>query len=145
MTGFSYGEGFSRIICAGAVAAALVATAPGAFAGERIGVAATARNRVSGRIQAEVVQIDEGAGVFDRETVRTEADSLAKLVLKDDSNINVGPNSSVTLDKFVYSGEDTFQKAGIKIAKGAFRFTSGASNKRAYDVRTPTVTIGVRG
>jgi hypothetical protein len=129
------------------VISALLATAAGseAFAGERIGVAATVRNRVSGKIQAQPVPINSGESVYDREYVKTEADSSAKIVLKDDANINVGPNSAVTLDGFVFSGEQDYKKAGVNFAKGAFRFTSGGSNRDAYQVKTPTATIGVRG
>jgi hypothetical protein len=145
MTSFSQRARRSPIICAGALLSALVATGSEALAGDRIGVAASARNRVSGRIQAQTVQITEGEGVYDREVVRTEAESSAKLVMKDSSNVNVGPNSSVTLDNFVYSADDSFQKVGVKLAKGALRFTSGASDKRAYEVKTPHATIGVRG
>lgn len=123
----------------------VLAASPAAFAGDRIGVAATVRNKVSGRVQTQVMQINTGEGVFDREQVRTEVDSAAKIVLKDSTNLNVGPSSSVTLDNFVYAGEQDYKKAGFNLAKGAFRFTTGASDKRAYDLKTPTATIGVRG
>jgi hypothetical protein len=122
-----------------------LATGSEAFAGDRIGVAATARNRVSGRIQTQTVQITKGENVFDREVVKTDADSDAKLVMKDSTNVNVGPNSTVTLDDFVFSGEQDFKKQSLNIAKGSLRFTTGSSDKRAYQVKTPTATIGVRG
>jgi len=145
MTGFPRRSNLLPIICAGASLLAFMATGPAALAGDRIGVAASARNRVSGRMQTTTVPITDGESVYDREVVKTEAESYAKLVLKDSSNLNVGPNSSVTLDNFVYSGDESFQKVGIKIAKGALRFTSGTSDKRSYDVKTPHATIGVRG
>ncbi len=145
MTSISQRARLSRLIWAGALLSGFAATGSEALAGDRIGVAAIARNRVSGRIQAQTAQITEGEGVYDREVVKTEADSSAKLVMKDSSNVNVGPNSSVTLDNFVYAGDESFQKVGIKLAKGALRFTSGASDKRAYEVKTPHATIGVRG
>jgi hypothetical protein len=126
-------------------AMALLATIPEAAAGDRIGVAATVRNRVSGRIQSQVQQLNSGENVFDREQVKTETDSSAKIVLKDSANINVGPNSAVTLDNFVYSGDEDLKKASVNLAKGAFRFTTGSSDKKAYQIKTPTATIGVRG
>jgi hypothetical protein len=39
-------------------------------------------------------------------------------------------------------------KAGdiaIKLTSGAFRFVTGHSNKEAYEINTPIVTMGVRG
>lgn len=145
MTGLSRRSNLSPLICAGVSLFAFIGAGSEAIAGDRIGVAASARNRVSGRMQSTTVPITDGESVYDREVVKTEAESYAKLVLKDSSNINVGPNSSVTLDNFVYAGDESFQKVGIKLAKGALRFSSGTSDKRSYDVRTPHATIGVRG
>jgi hypothetical protein len=122
-----------------------LAVSPAAFAGDRIGVAATVRNRVSGKIQSQTQPINSGENVYDRELVKTEADSSAKIVLKDSANINVGPSSAVTLDNFVYAGDQDLTKASVKFAKGAFRFTTGSSDKKSYDVKTPTATIGIRG
>jgi hypothetical protein len=51
----------------------------------------------------------------------------------------------VTLDQFVYAGEVGGQKMTINLAKGIFRFTTGALDKRAYEISTPTATTGVRG
>ena len=57
----------------------------------------------------------------------------------------MGPGSRVTLNKFVYSGASRYEKATFQLVKGEFRFTTGASDKRAYEIQTPTATIGVRG
>ena len=124
---------------------ALLAVSPAAFAGDRIGIAATVRNKVSGRIQTQMLLVNSGENVYDRELVKTEADSSAKIVLKDNTNLNVGPSSALSLDNFVFSGDQDYKKAGFNLAKGAFRFTTGASDKRAYELKTPTATIGVRG
>lgn len=124
---------------------AMLAVCPAAFAGDRIGVAATVRNRVTGKIQSQVQPLNSGEDVYDRELVKTEADSSAKIVLKDSANINVGPSSAVSLDNFVYAGDQDLKKASVNLAKGAFRFTSGSSDKKAYNLKTPTAIIGVRG
>jgi hypothetical protein len=122
----------------------LASTRPG-YAAEQIGVAVTVRNDVTGKIQSETVKIDSGSDVFGKEIVKTSADSSAKIVLKDNTNLNVGPSSSATLDNFVFSGPSDYKKASFNLVKGAFRFTTGGSDKRAYDFKTPTATIGVRG
>jgi hypothetical protein len=33
----------------------------------------------------------------------------------------------------------------VNLAKGVFRFTTGALDKKAYEITTPTAAIGVRG
>lgn len=116
-----------------------------ALAEEQIGIAVTVRNEVTGKLQTNTVRVNDGSDVFGKEIVKTQADASAKIVLKDSTNLNVGPNSSVTLDKFVFAGPSDYKQASFSIAKGAFRFASGSSDKRAYDIKTPQATIGVRG
>jgi hypothetical protein len=127
-----------------AVALSLLAPSAAAWA-DQIGVAVTVRNDVTGQIQSNMVKIDSGADVFGKEIVKTTSDSSAKIVLKDNTNMNVGPNSVVTLDNFVFNGDSDYKKATLGIAKGALRFASGQSDKRAYELKTPLATIGVRG
>jgi hypothetical protein len=64
-------------------------------------------------------------------------------VFDDRTNLQMGPSSRVTLDRFVYSGGSEGVVFGA--AKGAFRFVSAPGGHKDYDVRTPTATIGVRG
>ncbi|CAJ0888245.1 hypothetical protein AMST5_03861 [freshwater sediment metagenome] len=123
----------------------MIAPTAAVVAAEQIGVAVTVRNEVTGKIQAETVRIASGSDVFGKEIVKTSADSTAHVVMKDNTNLNVGPNSSVTLDNFVFNGDSDYKKASFGLAKGALRFASGQSDKRAYEVRTPLATIGVRG
>jgi hypothetical protein len=123
----------------------ILASSAAAIAAEDVGVAISVRNEVTGKMQSQTVKINSGNNVFGQEIVRTAPDSSAKIVLKDSTNLNVGPNSSVTLDKFVFQGDSDYKQAGFNLAKGTFRFTSGGSDKRAYDLKTPTATIGVRG
>jgi hypothetical protein len=127
-----------------AVALSLLAPVAAAWA-DQIGVAVTVRNDVTGQIQSNMVKIDSGADVFGKEIVKTTPDSSAKIVLQDNTNMNVGPNSVVTLDNFVFNGDSDYKKATLGIAKGALRFASGQSDKRAYELKTPLATIGVRG
>lgn len=61
-----------------------------ASAQERIGRAAVIRNDVS-QIAPRVLKISTGDEIFRDETVRTAADSDAKFVLRDDTNLSLGP------------------------------------------------------
>ena len=112
-------------------------------ADERIGVAAVIRNTVS-QLEPRVTRIAKGDEVVRNEVVRTATDSDARLVFRDDTNLSLGPNSTLKLDRTVFDDP----KAGdiaIKLASGAFRFVTGNSNKEAYKINTPIVTMGVRG
>src|SRR6516165_6275742 len=100
-----------------------------------IGVAAVIRNTVS-QLEPRAARIAKGDEVVRNEVVRTAADSDARLVFRDDTNLSLGPNSTLKLDRTVFDDP----KAGdiaIKLASGAFRFVAGNSNKEAYEIKTP--------
>ena len=124
---------------------ALVAGVVGAEAQEHIGSTALARNDVTRESAGASAPLVTGDLVFRNETVRTGADSNARLVFLDSTNLGVGPTSSVKLDQFVYVGELNGQKMTVNLAKGVFRFTTGVLDKKAYEITTPTAAIGVRG
>ena len=108
-----------------------------------IGVAAVVRNTVS-QLEPRVTRIAKGDEVVRNEVVRTAADSDARLVFRDDTNLSLGPGSTLKLDRTVFDDP----KAGdiaIKLVSGAFRFVTGHSNKEAYEIKTPVATMGVRG
>ncbi len=127
--------------------ATLFALAAGtaAHAQQQIGSAAEAHNVVSRELAGAAAALTAGDLVFRDEIVRTGAESTAKLVFLNSTNLAIGPTSRVTLDLFVYSGQASAQKMTVNLAKGIFRFTTGALDKRAYVISTPTASIGVRG
>jgi hypothetical protein len=111
---------------------------------ERIGRAAVIRNDVS-QIAPRVMKISTGDEIFRDETVRTAADSDAKFVLRDDTNLSLGPGSTLKLDRAVFSGETNVGDVAVRLTSGAFRFVTGNSTKESYKIVTPLATIGVRG
>jgi hypothetical protein len=134
-----------RIWCCCFLTAAGVDVSVAARADETIGVASAVRNSVSGSLPTGDVQINVGESVIRNEIVKTAADSWTKLVFSDSTNLSVGPNAIVRLSNFVSTGPSSYGKATVDIAKGAFRFATGHSEKRAYEINTGVATIGVRG
>jgi hypothetical protein len=129
-----------------AVLTAAVSTVAGtASAQQRIGEAAAVQNQVQRVSTSGPASLSVGGSVFRNETIRTGAASAARLVFLDQTNLSVGPSSSVVLNQFVYSGGSTAQAIGVNLVRGAFRFSTGASDKSAYRINTPVATIGVRG
>ncbi len=86
-----------------------------------------------------------GDGVLRDETVRTGAESATRLVMADSTNLSLGANASLTLDRTVFNDERTYRDIAVKMTSGAFRFVTGHSEKAAYKISTPLATIGVRG
>ncbi|WP_170153355.1 FecR family protein [Roseiarcus fermentans] len=116
-----------------------------ARAQQNIGSAAASLNVVTRELSGAAAPLKAGDDVFRNEIVRTGEDSRAKLVFLDSTNLAIGPTSRVTLDEFVYSTEVSAQKVTVNLAKGVFRFTTGALDKKAYQINTPTASVGVRG
>jgi hypothetical protein len=65
--------------------------------------------------------------------------------MADSTNLSLGPNASITLDRTVFNDEHSYREIAIRLATGAFRFVTGHSAKSAYKITTSLGTIGVRG
>jgi hypothetical protein len=90
------------------------------------------------------VLVDQGS-VYSGDKIVTGPVGQAQILFRDNTKLVVGPNSSMTIDAFVYSGKSGAQKVSIDAVKGAFRFITGISKKDAYSISTPTAVIAVRG
>src|SRR5580692_7551646 len=120
------------------------ASAP-ALAQARVGEAAVIKNQVHRVTGSAASQISVGDSVLRDEVVRTGLDSAARLVMADNTNLSLGPNAAITLDRTVFNDEHSYRDIAIKLATGAFRFVTGHSEKAAYKITTSVATIGVRG
>jgi hypothetical protein len=86
-----------------------------------------------------------GSNVYSKETVRTGQAGQVDLQFKDNSNLKVGSNSSVHLDKFVYDPNKSTGEVAIQATRGSFRFVTGSLGSETYKIKTPYGTLGVRG
>src|SRR5579859_2572328 len=120
-----------------------VSAASRAHAQARIGEAVVVKNQVVNATTSG--QINVGDGVSRDETVATGADSAARLVMADSTNLSLGANASLKLDRSVFNDEHSYRDIAIRLTTGAFRFVTGHSEKTAYKITTPLATIGVRG
>ncbi|MBV9560779.1 MAG: FecR domain-containing protein [Bradyrhizobium sp.] len=116
-----------------------------AQAQSRIGEAVIVQKEVLRVAAAATSQINVGDGVLRDETVRTGDESAARFVMADSTNLSLGPNASVKLDRTVFNDEHSYRDIAIRLTTGAFRFVTGHSEKAAYKITTPIATIGVRG
>jgi hypothetical protein len=105
-------------------------------------------NATSVRPQAEGSRsgvLSGGSEVYSKETVRTGTSGLADFQFKDSSKLKMGPSSNVRLDKFVYDPNRSTGTVAIQATRGTFRFVTGSQNSKAYHVKTPYGTLGIRG
>jgi hypothetical protein len=118
--------------------------ASGAQAQTRVGEAVVIQNEVV-RVAATTTPINVGDSMLRDETVRTGADSAARFVMADSTNLSLGPSATLKLDRTVFNDEHSYRDVAIRMTTGAFRFVTGHSEKTAYKITTPLATIGVRG
>jgi len=81
------------------------------------------------------------------DSVKTGAGSRALVKLSEGSVVKLGENGSLLIDEINPDGGGFF-KAALRVAEGAFRFTTDALSKtrrREVSIRVATVTAGVRG
>ncbi len=114
-----------------------------AAAQQQIGTAHSVTPAAHGSVAGTLAS---GAGVHADETIGTDKAGKTGLRFHDQSNLDIGPNSSVKLNKFIYDPNRSGGKAVIDATKGSFRFTTGAQGGGAtHQIKTPYGTLGIRG
>lgn len=92
---------------------------------------------------------EKGFEVNEGDTIVTGKTGTAQLRMADEGMIALRADSVLKVDTYRYQGkEDGSERGVLALIKGGFRTLTGfigRSNKRAYLVRTPTATIGIRG
>lgn len=100
-------------------------------------------NRIDGAGNSTGLYVDDA--VRFQETVATVARGALHLNMLDGSEVRLGSDCRVVLDEFVYDpGKPEAGTMVATVGKGIARFVSG-NIKQRFQVRTPTVTIGIRG
>ena len=90
------------------------------------------------------VLLSQGA-VFSGDEITTDYKGIAQIIFVDNTRFVIGPNSRTIIDRFIFNPDNTARAVTISATKGAFRFITGVSPHQAYNIRTPAMTIGVRG
>jgi len=89
-----------------------------------------------------------GMELRDRDQLKTGANSRLLLRMADGSLVKLGEKGSLGLDGMRLRRDSVFE-AALKVAQGAFRFTTQAAakfrGKREVSITVATVTAGIRG
>lgn len=130
----------TTVLVTAAFAVALSHAAPNpSGAAEKVARSATATGGGGDR------ELQTESAVFMGDAIRTDRAGEAQIRFVDDTRLVVGRNARVIIDRFVFRGGNTAETVTLSAVRGAFRFISGNSRKSAYRIRTPVMTIGVRG
>ncbi len=125
------------------IAIVLAITATPSHAATKVGKTIESDVRVtagSGRV------LKQGSPVFENDRLKSNRTGVAQLEFRDGTRMVIGNNATVVLDETVISrGGSQFSKFVVNTTSGAMRFISGESNSTAYEINTPTGTLGLRG
>ena len=96
---------------------------------------------------AAVRTIVLGENIVQDERIDTSGEGLVQILLADGTTFTVGPNSSLTIDRFVYDPAAGTAEVTASLTRGVFRFIGGRTSKTegGVTVNTPVGTIGIRG
>lgn len=128
-----------------AIAAIPLLAASLAFAEVNVGQSSVVIRDVHGTLEANTRKLDKADPVFQDELLETAERSASEVRFLDDTSLTVGPMSSVVLDSFLYDPAAPSGTLVIGAAEGVFRFVSGKMPSDSYEIRTPEVTVAVRG
>ncbi|TDH38165.1 hypothetical protein E2A64_03320 [Pseudohoeflea suaedae] len=88
--------------------------------------------------------LSEGSGISLGDRLRSNDTGLGVILFKDQSSAKIGPNSSLTIDDFVYGAGAG--STGIRMDRGITRFFGGQISKKGrMQITTPHVVLAVRG
>lgn len=79
------------------------------------------------------------------DVIETQRSGQVQLLFDDQTRIVVGPNSRLIVEEILMKSGRSANRFAVTAVKGSFRFITGRSSKSAYEIRTPTATMGVRG
>ncbi|WP_158626050.1 FecR family protein [Arsenicitalea aurantiaca] len=125
-----------------AVGLALALSTPAsAQMGRALGVTPEAQSVLGAQVRTLTVGTDVTVG----ERVETGPNGLVELLFSERTKLVVGPGSALLIEEYLLRSDQTASSFAVNALSGTFRFMSGQSPKSAYQIRTPTGTIGVRG
>ena len=123
----------------------IVVQATASYGQEAIGKATSVKPQAEGIHSGSTRTLSGGSDVYSKETVRTGETGQANLQFHDNSNLSVGPKSTVHLDKYVYDPNKSAGTIAVQATRGSLRFVTGSQGSASYQIKTPYGTLGVRG
>lgn len=90
----------------------------------------------------------KGDKVHQGETIQTDKNASAQVRMVDGGILAIRPATQLKIDQYQFQNDDKEDRSFFGLLKGSFRSLTGLigkRNKKAFLVRTPTSTIGIRG
>ena len=125
----------------------VLAMSTGALA-QSVGVASAVNQSAVGLAPGKAAKtVYLGDEIIHNQKITTNGKGLLQILLVDGTSFTVGPNSSLTINSFVYDPDKGTAKVVASIGTGVFRFIGGATSKTpdGATINTPVGTVGILG
>lgn len=113
-----------------------------------IGQIKTSKGQVTIAREGRTLPGAVGTRLQTADTVKTGPDGSVGITMDDDSLLSAGPNSVLSLERYVFDPTTGQGKFNTTLNKGTLAVISGRIAKQSPDamtVQTPTAILGVRG
>src|ERR1700691_1767327 len=106
---------------------------------DTVGTAGPVNTTSSGSAPGTPTRVIEiGAQVVENEKIQTTASGSVQVLFIDKTTLNVGPNSTLVIDRFVYNPATTKGELALSLSKGVMRVVGGvATHSEGATIRTP--------
>jgi hypothetical protein len=132
----------------------LCAIALGIYAGQARAAESGTVEQLSGTLSVKGADgkiriLSRKSAIRSGDTINTEHDSYAQIKFADGGRVTLKPNTTVRLDRFKFSEDKPKEDSFIySLLRGGLRAVTGLlgrRNKEAYELKTATATVGIRG
>lgn len=127
--------------------AGLAASLP-AVSAEDAGVVKIAKGSVTIERGNDKIAASPGARVETSDRIATGADGSVGIILRDNTLLSAGPNSTLVLERFAFDSTTHAGTIDASLKRGTLSVVSGKIAKQApgaVQFRTPNAILGVRG
>jgi hypothetical protein len=114
----------------------------------QVGIVAKVENEASIVVASAARQAVVGTPVHMKDELRTGTNGRMQVTFRDDTELTLGENASVLIDRYVYDPDKGIGVTVLQTTKGAFRFATGRIKElkeKTIVITTAFADIGVRG
>ena len=115
---------------------------------DEIAVVKTVKGEVVAKSSSGVVKLKEGSVLSASSIVITKSNALVVIIFKDNSILNLGENTVLNLQKYVFKPTKKDYAFNLFLKKGSLIFESGKIGELApedFQLKTPQGIVAIRG
>ena len=128
-------------------ASLLAVVAPTQVLADIVGTAGAANVLSTGKLPGGGERtIEIGTQIVHNERIETSSAGSVHIIFIDKTTLNIGPNSSVVINDYVYNPAEGTGRMSLSLARGIMRIVGGqVTHTGGAEVKTPVATMGLRG